>query len=401
MSYFAGIDWGGSTHAICVVDEVGKVILSAQVAHDARGLGSLCRQLKGLDTAMPVAIERPSGLLVDTLLQAHFKVVPIHPNVVKACRSRYRAATGKHDFGDAYLLADVLRTDGHRFRVLTPISDAIQALRALVRTRDELVTQRIALANQLRALLESFWPGACAVFAEIDSPISLAFIDRYPTPDSAARLGEKRLTTFLVSQRYPGRYPVSVLLERLREAPACMAGTDERRAKGELVRALVHVLSTLRNEIAGLTLRIEQQVSQLTDGGIVMSLPRIGRLNAAQILAELGDVRERFATHEQLASEAGLAPVTRQSGKTKAVVFRWACNHRLRRAITIWANNSRRECAWAQAIYTKARARGCRHPHAIRILARAWARVLWRIWTDKVLYQPERHNGAKPFQAIA
>lgn len=401
MSYFAGIDWGGSEHAVCVVDELGKVILAMQVAHDAQGLSSLCQRLQHLDPALPIAIERPSGLLVDTLLQSHFKVVPIHPNVVKACRPRYRAAGGKHDPGDAYLLADVLRTDGHRFRALSPVSDAIQALRALVRTRDDLVAQRVALANQLRALLESFWPGACSVFAEIDSPISLAFIERYPTPDSATRLGEKRLANFLVSQRYPGRYPVSTLLTRLHEAPKGLAGAREQRAKGELVRALVHILSTLVNEIARLTLRIEQEVTQLADGGIVMSLPRTGRLNAAQILAELGDVRERFATDEQLASEAGLAPVTRQSGKTKAVIFRWACNHRLRHAITIWANNSRRDCAWAQAIYAKARGRGCRHPHAIRILARAWVRVLWRIWTDKTLYQPAQHNGAKPFLTAA
>src|SRR5919199_238216 len=100
---------------------------------------------------LPVAIERPSGLLVDTLLAAGHPVVPIHPNVVKASRSRYRAAAGKSDRGDAYLLADLLRTDGHRFRPLAAGSDAIKALRALVRGRDDLVAQRLALANQLRA----------------------------------------------------------------------------------------------------------------------------------------------------------------------------------------------------------------------------------------------------------
>jgi transposase len=401
MSYFAGIDWGGSEHAVCVVDELGKVILTLQFPHDAQGLSSLCQRLQCLDPALPIAIERPSGLLVDTLLQAHFKVVPIHPNVVKACRPRYRAAGGKHDLGDAYLLADVLRTDGHRFRALAPVSDAIQALRALVRTRDDLVAQRIALANQLRALLESFWPGACAVFAEIDSPISLAFIERYPTPASAARLGEKRLTSFLAIEHYSGRQPVGVLLKRLRESPMGQAGEAEAEAKGELVRALVRILSSLTSEIARITSRIEHEVTQLADGEIVMSLPRAGRLNAAQILAELGDVRERFATDAQLAAEAGLVPVTHQSGKTKAVLFRWACNHRLRRAITTWADNSRHGCAWAKAIYARARDRGCRHPHAIRILARAWVRVLWRIWTDKTLYKPVQHNGAKTFMAFA
>jgi transposase len=401
MSYFAGIDWGSSDHAVCVINELGKVILAEQVHHDAQGLRLLCHKLQRLDPALPIAIERPSGLLVETLLQAGLKVVPIHPNVVKACRPRYRAAGGKHDSGDAYLLADVLRTDGHRFRPLAPASDAIQALRALVRTRDDWVAERVALANQLRALLEGFWPGACALFADIDSPISLAFIERYPTPASAARLGEKRLASFLAIEHYCGRQPVGLLLARLREAPSGLAGPAEQEAKGELARALTRILSSLVSEIARLTTRIEHEVAQLADGDIVMSLPRTGRLNAAQILAELGDVRERFVTDDQLAAEAGLTPVTHQSGKTKAVVFRWACNHRLRRAITTWADNSRRGCPWAKAVYDKARSRGCRHPHAIRILARAWVRVLWRIWSDKSLYQAANHNAAKPFLVAA
>jgi len=109
-----------------------------------------------------------------------------------------------------------------------------------------------------------------------------------------------------------------------------------------------------------------------------MSLPRTGKLNAAQILAEIGDVRQRLTSADQLAAEAGVAPVTRQSGKSRSVVFRWACNHRLRRAITTWADNSRHASKWAAAVYAAARVRGRRHPHAIRILARAWVRVLWK-----------------------
>ncbi len=401
MNYFAGIDWGGSQHAICVVDEAGKIVLALQVAHDDEGLRSMCQQLSRVSPAesLPIAIERPSGLLVDTLMQAGNPVVPIHPNVVKACRPRYRAAGGKHDPGDAYLLADVLRTDGHRFRRLSPSSDAIQALRAMVRTRDDLVAERIGLANQLRALLESFWPGAVALFAEIDSPIALAFVERYPTPHSAARLGEKRLASFLASEHYCGRRPVSELLQRLHEAPKGRVGAAEEEAKGELAKTLTRILTPLVGEIARLSARIEHEVAQLADGTLVMSLPRTGRLNAAQILAELGDVRDRFATDDQLAAEAGVAPVTYQSGKTKAVTFRWACNHRLRRAITTWADNSRRASPWANAIYAKARARGCDHPHAVRVLARAWVRVLWKIWTDRVTYTPHAHRGAKPFLA--
>jgi transposase len=400
---FAGLDWGGTRHAVCVVDEAGKVVVDFEVAHDAEGLASLLKRLAKLSPAaeLAVAIERPSGLVVDTLVAAGHPVVPVHPNVVKACRPRYRAVGAKHDAGDAYLLADVLRTDGHRFRPLTPQSDAIKALRALVRTRDDLVAERVALANQLRSLLESFWPGAAALFSDIDSPIALAFVRRYPTPQSAAHLGEKRLASFLAQEQYSGRRPVAELLARLRSAPASVASEVEAEAKGELVRALAHLLETLVAELAKLSSRIEHDVAALADGQLVMSLPRTGRINAAQILAELGDVRERFQTEEQLAAEAGVCPVTYESGKSRGVGFRWACNHRLRRAITTWADNSRHASPWAADIYARARARGCDHPHAIRILARAWVRVLWRTWSSRSAYDPSLHGGAKRFLAAA
>ena len=132
-----------------------------------------------------------------------------------------------------------------------------------------------------------------------------------------------------------------------------------------------------------------------------MSFPRAGRINAAQILAELGDVRERFQTEEQLAAEAGVCPVTYESGKSRGVCFRWACNKRLRSALTNWASNSVRSSRWASDVYARARARGCDHPHAVRILARAWVRVLWRAWTNRTTYEPARHGGMKPFLAAA
>jgi transposase len=403
MGWFAGLDWGSERHAVCVVDRDGKVVAHFEVAHDAEGLTELRTKLAKVapHDEVPVAIERPSGLLVDSLVDAGHVVVPIHPNVVKACRPRYRAVTGKTDLGDAYLLADVLRTDGHRFRPLKPQSDDIKALRALVRTRDDLVAERVALANQLRALLQSFWPGAAEIFADVDSPIALAFVQRYPTPKMAASLGPKRLAAFLAQHQYCGRRPAAELLERLHAAPTGLARAAEANAKGELVRALARVLKSLVDELAILSARIKHEVAQLEDGRVVMSFPRAGQVNAAQILAELGDVRERFMTEEQLAAEAGVCPVTYESGKSRGVAFRWACNKRLRRAITLWAANSCRSSPWAADVYARARARGCDHPHAVRVLARAWVRVLWRAWVTRTPYDAAQHGAAKRFLPAA
>jgi transposase len=391
---FAGLDWASRTHAACVIDERGGVHLQFEVDHDAAGLAELCHRLRGAG-ATAVAIERPSGLIVDALLEAGFSVVPIHPNVVKATRPRYRSHGGKSDASDAYLLADLLRTDGHRFKPLAPQSDDIRALRALVRGRDDLVATRVQLANQLRSLLQSFWPGAAEVFADVDSPIGLAFILRYPTPESAARLGPKRMAAFCAQHAYSGRRSAQELLDRLHQAPAVALGELEMEAKGELALSLARTLDRLVEQIRLLTSRIEHHVSSIEDGRILMSFPRAGRVCAAQILAELGSVRERFDSDEHLAAEAGVAPVTYASGKSKAVTFRWACNHRLRAALTCMADNSRHANAWAASVYAKARARGCDHPHAVRILSRAWLRVIWRAWTDRKPYDPALHRGAQ------
>jgi transposase len=392
---FVGLDWAVHIHAVCVIDASGTVLERFEVSHDRDGLVDLMRHLARFGATVRIAIERPSGLIVDALVEAGHHVFPIHPNAVKASRPRYRSHGAKSDASDAYLLADLLRTDGHRWRELSPQSDSIRALRVLVRSRDDLVATRIALGNQLRGTLEAFWPGAACIFADITSPIALAFLKRYPSSASAARLSEAALGRFCRTQHYSGRRSAAELLARLHNAAPGLAGPITNEAAAQVVRSMVAVVLPLVEQIAELTRRIERFVESLPDGQIIMSFPRAGRVCAAQILAELGDVRERFPSVDQLAAEAGTVPVTYQSGKTRSVAFRWACNHRLRQAVTCLADNSRHANQWARTIYAAARARGCDHPHAIRILARAWLRVIWRAWTDRKTYDPTRHLSAQ------
>lgn len=389
----AGLDWASEEHAICIVDASGQIRESFTAAHDAKGLAELVRRLRRYDD-LRLAIERPDGLLVDTLVDAGIPVVPIHPNKLKAARERYSSSGAKSDPGDAYVLADLLRTDGHRFPELAPLSEATRALRALVRSRDDLVKSKVALTNQLAAQLAVFWPGAAAIFYRLDSDIALAFLERYPTPEAAAHLGEGRLTAFLKRNAYSGRRPASELLARLQEAPRGLVGGIESEARGACVKALVRALKVLLPQIKELEGAIAAALDEHPDGALFKGFPRAGEINAAQLLAEIGDVRERFPSDEVLAMEAGVVPVTRRSGKAKSVGFRWACNKRLRRAVTTWADNTRHSSSWARGFYDRARARGADHPHAVRILARAWLRVLWRCWQDRTAYDDVRHLAA-------
>lgn len=388
---FVGVDWAYRSHAVCVIDAQGVVLKRMTVAHDQLGLSELLRVLRSFGNALPLAIERPSGLLVDVLLEAGHQVFAIHPNAVKASRPRYRSSNAKSDAGDAFMLADLLRTDGHRWQPLHPASPALRALRALVRTRDDLVATRVRLANQLTALLDCYWPGAACIFTAVDSPIALAFIEHWPTP---RKLTARQIDAFCKRQAYSGRRPANVLLQRLETAPASPCDSVLAQANAAAVLALVACLKPLLAQLKQLDVRIAQAMTQLPQARSIMSLPRAGCINAAQILAELGDVPERFPTADRLAAEAGVVPVTYESGKSRAVTFRWACNHRLRRAITCLADNSRLANPWAASVYHAARKRGCDHPHAVRILARAWTRVLWRLWTDGTIYDPAMHTSA-------
>lgn len=397
---FAGVDWASEEHAVCVNDADGRIIEGRRYRHDERGLRALCNRLVELGVLL-VAVERPDGLLVDRLLDAGLHVIAVHPNQVAAMRPRFSNAGGKSDSFDAFVLAELARTDSHRFRVLVPDTDATKALRALTRAREDLVEHRVALANALRAQLECFWPGATLVFAEIDSPIALAFIKRYPAPADARGLGEQRLERFLARNHYCGRKPASELLTRLRGAADGRADTLESEARRQIVLGLVAALEPIVAQIAQLTSEIRAALADHPDGHVFSSLFRDPKtaICPATILAEIGDCRPRYATKSALAGDAGQTPVAKESGKSKRAHFRWACDKRLRDAICTLADTSRHHNPWAADIYDRARARGCTHPHAIRILGRAWCGVIWRMWHDHTAYDPTLHAGLQKLLA--
>lgn len=389
----AGIDLASEEHRLAVVDGEGRRLADEPFAHSEEGVAALCRRLVRLGVAR-VALERPDGLVVDRLLEAGLTVVAVHPNQLAASRDRYRVAGGKSDGFDSYVLAELVRTDMHRLRAITPDSDETKALRALTRLHEDLVQTRVALANQLRAQLDAFWPGAAKIFAEIDSPIALAFLERYPSPGDAHGLGEKRLGAFLARHRYSGRKQPAELLAKLRTAPEGRAGELEQDARRQAVLSLVALLTTLVEQIKLLRSQIASAVHAHPDGEIFLSLFRDPKsfLTAAELVAEIGDSRERYPSSETLAADAGQSPVAVESGKRKTACFRWACDKRLRDAVSVLADSSRKHNHWAKDIYERALARGHDHPHAIRVLGRAWLRVIWRMWQDSSPYDPARHR---------
>jgi transposase len=385
-----GVDWAKDDHAVCIVGAQGEALQRFMITHDRSGLKDMVRRLlrAGVDE---VGIERPDGPIVDALLAAGLTVLVIPPGQVKNLRSRYGSAGNKDDRFDAYVLADVVRTDRRRLRPLERDTVATTALRTTVRARRDMVVHRVATANQLRSHLQIVFPGAAGLFDAIDSDVSLRFLERFSTQGQADWLSPKRLGSWLASIGYSGGTDPEVLFARICAAPRGTTGADAT-IHVATTHAYIAVLRTLNTQIRTLAASIAEQLDVHPDAKIFTSLPRSGSVRAARLLAEIGDARGRFPTASSLACLAGVAPSTRQSGKVKAVTFRWGADKELRDALCDFAGDSRHSNPWAADLYAKALARKCDHQHAVRILARAWVNVIWRCWQDHTVYNPADHG---------
>jgi transposase len=386
---FAGVDWAQNNHVACLIDADGAVVERVTVSHDRAGISSLIVVL-GARGVSGVGIERGDGPLVTALLTAGLPVFVIAASQVKHLRSRYGSAGNKDDRFDAFVLADVVRTDRRRLTPLVTDRPDTQTLRALVRARKDLVGHRIAVANQLRAHLLTVLPGVVGLFSDLDAATSRAFIAEFGTQDIVDALTAGQLQPWLTRRHYHVK-PATVLLQRLRQAAPGVTG-PARQALAAITQAYLAALNTVMAQIEALEAQITDALAVHPDAAIFTSLPRAGTVRAARLLAEIGDCRARFPTAASLAGLAGVTPSTRQSGNTRIIAFRWAVDKQLRDAVCNFAGDSRLSNPWAADLYQQARTRGKNHNHAVRILARAWLSVIWKCWTTNTAYQPTEHR---------
>jgi transposase len=370
------------------------------VDHTDGDLARVFAELAELTQAasLPIAIERGEGLVVGLIAGAGHPVLMVDPAGFKAARPRWGSAGAKSDPGDAFMLADYARTDGHRLRRVEPVEQATRELGTLVRARTSLVEARTAASNQLWAVLAEHWPGAGVVFQKLISQIALAFLTDYPTPESAVLLREGRMSQFCRRHAYRGGKSPAELLRRLRAAPTS-ADPISPVVLAAIVRPAVAQIRVLNAEIVQIERAIVAALAAHPKAALLETLPRVATVSLAQLIAEIGPLLERCDNPEQVAAMCGAAPVTRASGKSRTVGFRYTANRPARVAITGFADNSRHSSPWASDAYRRARARGARHPHAIRIVARGWIRVIWACWATGIAYDPSKHGGEQKLAA--
>lgn len=387
MDVFVGLDWGEQHHQVHALDGAGRTRLELRVTHDRAGLEQLERSLAtlGEPAQVGVAVERREGLLVEHLLAWGHPLYPVNPKVAARAREGYRAAPVKSDALDAFALADLLRRQVNHWRPLRLPSEALSELQALVRDRERFVIEHRRLQHQLRAVLETYYPAMTHLFSSLDRAITLAFLRRFPTPEATSRLTPGRLARFLRGHGYSGRTDPVVLLARLRSHPATpSAGTDRARVRSAL--ALADLLEHVTAILDGYETAIVEVLGRHPDAHVFSSLPGVGPITVATLVAEIGEDRQRFPSPGSLLAEAGLAPVTRQSGSSRRVGFRYAANHHLRACWQQWMLTAIRISPWTREAYDAARARGQSHSRAVRSVGARWARILWRCWQDRSAY---------------
>jgi transposase len=396
---FVGVDWGGEHHQLCIVDRPGRRLTETRLRHDVAGLTELHRQLGRHGIGLPIAVERAEGLLVEQLQMAGHVVFPVSPRIAARARERYKVASVKDDRLDAFVLADTLRYEHERWRPLAVPSPLLAEIKALTRDRDRLLETQQATEHQLRMILEAYHPAPVRLFSSVDRQITLSFVLDYPTPALASRIKTTRMDGFLARHHYTGRVPAQVLAERMR-ANLLSGAAGTVAGKSFSAQSFTRLLQLLNRQLGEYDDAIAAAVAEHPDGLIFASFPGVGPVLTGVLLAEIGEDRTRFPEPAALLAEAGLAPVTRASGRSRSVRFRYAANTHLREAAMWWAFNSLKTSPWAASAFRQARdQRGQRYHRALRGLAARWTRILWRCWTDHTLYNPERHHSAHPVAA--
>jgi hypothetical protein len=378
---FVGIDWAEHHHDVCVLDREGRVLATTRIPDGIGGLTRLHAVLADHadDPASVVAgIETDRGLLVGALVAAGYQMVAVNPLAASRYRERHTTSGAKSDPGDARVLADLVRTDRHHHRPIAGDSPTVEVVKVLARAHQTLVWTRQRQANQLRSTLREFYPGALAAFGtDLAGPDALAVLAAAPTPAQGRALGVADLTKLLRAAGRQRNLPVRAsAIRQALAAPQLAAPPVVAAAYGQVTAALVGVITELTQQIATLEDDLTRAFEAHPDAEILRSLPGLGVVLGARVLAEFGDDPTRYGHPTARKAYAGTAPVTRASGTRRVVLARVARNRRLADACYLWAFSALSRSPGARAYYDQHRAKGATHHRALRGLANRLVGIL-------------------------
>jgi transposase len=392
--YYIGVDWGDRLHQVYVGDEEGKKVKEMKVQESLEGLAEIGRWLnekraEGIE--LWAAIEKPQGRIVDFLLDHGVEVYPVNPKAVNRVRDRYRMSGSKSDAFDAYVLAEFLRTDHAHLRALRPSSEKAQELKLLSRDQVRVMRHKTRLLNQLTTTLKEYYVRPLEAFESLETEIALDFLQQYPTPAHLSALKRKQFNRFATQQHHLSKQRCEELWEKLQKP---QLGMPEHvvRAKAQLLEVLIEQLRASIKAVKIYHYKVESFFASSPAAEFAKTLPggKSGTLVAA-IWAELGDAQGRWESFRHLQAEAGAVPVTKESGKSRVVHFRFACNKHLRYTMYWFSFVSLNHSEWAKFYYQGQRNKGHNHPQALRALGAKWLKIIFVMWRDHKPYDENYH----------
>ena len=391
--YYMGVDWGDVQHGVCVQDETGTIVWEAMVLHTTQGLQEWGRRLdawRANGVELWAAIERPTGRVVEFLLDHGVVVYPVNPKALDRARDRFRMSPSKSDRFDGRVLAGVVRTDHLHLRPLQPSSEAAQELKLLTQDHQRVQAQQTRLLNQLTSTLKDYYPRALELFQDLTTQVAFDFLQTFPTPAALTTLRKSQWQCFARAHRV-GAARTAAWWEQL-TAPQLPVPAHVVRSKARLLGVLVGQLLLMHRAVKEYHAEIERFFATLPAAQWMQSLPG-GKSGTVipRVWVELGDAPSRWTSWAHLQAEAGTVPVTRQSGKSCVVRYRFACNKSLRQAMWWVAFQSLTQSEWAKVYYQQCRARGHRHNQAMRALGAKWLKIIFRMWQHQVPYDEQYH----------
>jgi transposase len=401
--YYVGVDWADEFHQVWVSDPEGRKVAEMKVEQNAKGISELGRwfherQAEGIE--LWATIEKPHGRIVDFLLDHGVVVYPINPKALDRARDRFRMSQSKSDSFDAYVLAEFLRTDHVHLRALQPDSEQAQELKMLSRDHHRLGRHKTRLLNQIEVTLKEYYPRPLEVFSDLESKIALDFLEQYPTPRALSELTRRKWNRFAKREHHLSEERCKELWEKLSQ-PQLKIPEHVVRAKAQLLLVLVVQLRALAEAVDSYSDKVQRFFASTPAAELVKTLPggKSGTI-VPMIWAELGDAKNRWQSFRHLQAEAGGVPVTKASGKSRVVQFRFACNKLLRYASYWFSFNSLNRCEWANKYYRDQRAKGHSHPQALRALGAKWLKIIFVMWRDHKPYDENYHLANIARQAI-
>lgn len=389
-----GLDWADQRHAIYLQATGSAKAESCVLEQTPDALHDWVAQLRVRfqGRRVGIAIEQSRGAVIHALMMYDFLVLyPINPKSLARYREAFRASGAKDDPTDAALLLDLLLLHRSRLRAWLPDTVETRRLQMLAEYRRKLVNNRIRHTNRATSLLKTYFPQALDWAGELGTVQSCDFLEQWPALSAIQHARPSQLRKFYL--QHHGRN-LNLIEERLRQIATSRSLTDDP--------AIVHALSlAVQAEAAQLRPIIEciarfdqilaQQFASHPEHSLYESFPGAGPVYAPRLLIALGTDRSRWESAADLQCHSGIAPVTKKSGKSCSVHRRLACSNFVRQTFHEFAALSIRYSTWARAYYDQMRARGLRHPAAVRALAFKWIRIIFRCWSDQKPYDEQIH----------